>query len=78
MAIDLEHADGRALEALTDGDVVDWLDANHIDADAFNDVANAAATATDAVGGGNGDESRVRIAALGLMIGFEAGRLARD
>jgi hypothetical protein len=76
MADDLERGDGRVLEALADGDVTDWLDANDVDADAFNEVANAAATAADAVGGGNGGEARVRIAALGLMIGFEAGRLA--
>jgi hypothetical protein len=44
MAHDLEHTDGPVLEAIRDGDVVDWLDANHIDADAFNEVANAAAT----------------------------------
>ena len=75
MADDLERTDGRVLEALADIDVGDWLRANDIAADAFNAVVNAAAT-TDAVGGGNGDESCVRIAALGLMIGFEAGRLA--
>jgi hypothetical protein len=77
MAHDLERADGRVLEALADMDVGDWLRANDIAADAFNEVVNAAAT-TDALGGGNGGESRVRIAALGLMIGFEAGRLARE
>jgi hypothetical protein len=77
MAHDLECADGRVLEALADMDVGDWLRANDIAADAFNEVVNAAAT-TDALGGGNGGESRVRIAALGLMIGFEAGRLARE
>ena len=47
MANDMEHADGRVLEALVDGDVADWLDANDIAADAFNEVANAAATATE-------------------------------
>ena len=77
MTDDLERADGQALEALADMDVGDWLRTNGIDADAFNEVANAAAT-TDAVGGGKGGEPRVRIAALGLMIGFEAGRLAPD
>ena len=77
MAHDLERTDGRVLEAIPDGDVADWLRANDIDADAFDEVVNAAAT-TDALGGGNGGESRVRIAALGLMIGFEAGRLARE
>jgi hypothetical protein len=75
MADDLERTDGRVLEALADMDVGDWLRANDIAADAFNEVANAAAT-IDAAGGENGGESRVRIAALGLMIGFEAGRLA--
>ena len=75
MANELQRTDGQVLEALADLDVGDWLRANDIAADAFNEVANAAAT-TDAVGGGNGGESRVRIAALGLMIGFEAGRLA--
>ena len=78
MAHDLERTDGRVLEAIPDRDVADWLRANDIDADAFNEVANAAATATDAVAGGNGGKSRARIAALGLMIGFEAGRLARE
>ena len=78
MAHDLERTGGRLLEAIPDGDVTDWLRANDIDADAFNEVANAAATVTDADGGDNRGESRVRIAALGLMIGFEAGRLARE
>jgi hypothetical protein len=78
MAHDLERSDGRVLKAIPDGDVADWLRTNGINADAFNEVANAAATATDAVGGGDGGEWRVRIAALGLMIGFEAGRLARE
>jgi hypothetical protein len=75
MADDLERTDGQVPAALADMDVHNWLRANDIAADAFNEVANAAA-ATEAVGGDNGGESRVRIAALGLMIGFEAGRLA--
>ena len=78
MAHDLERTGGRVLEAIPDGLVADWLRANDIDAGAFKEVANTAATVTDAVGGDNGGESRVRIAALALMIGFEAGRLARE
>ena len=72
MADDLERADRRALEALAEPDVGDWLRANDIDADAFNEVAKAIPSAADAVGGIDGGEPRVLVAALGLMVGFEA------
>lgn len=72
MADDLERADRRALEALAETDVGDWLRANDIDAHAFNEVAKAIPSAADAVGGIYGGESRVLVAALGLMVGFEA------
>jgi hypothetical protein len=72
MADDVERADGRVLEALAETDVGDWLRANDIQPDAFNEVAKAIPSAADAVGGIDGGESRVLVAALGLMIGFEA------